>query len=558
MKLFSGDGASGGEGVSGAQKQEGQRGQQTPPMVRRVTLLAAVVWLALVAGLGWWLSQRIMADELNSLAASAEHEATTTARVMDRLFTEVVSVANMVASQNQVIELATRYRLDPPGFADLTRQERAEIFTRDPLVRRVGDFMTRLSSDLNYARIYMNNLSHDTVTSSQWAESFNIVGQIYTGRAYLVDALRDGKGQMFGIARLNQIPSYFVASRIDDADDRPLGSVTVRFDAPDMAHYLAGRYIALIVNRQGRVTTSSSTPFMLRNVAALLPPDALRPSDSEEGSGEPMDIRAIAGSGNADQWLIDGRRYLLRRQPLTDAQYHLLTLAALDNLAPMRRQHFWVAGLVAMFGLALIFLSGLVAAQMAMRRQEERYAANNDALTGLPNRRVVLAELERFFALAKRTQQSVLVAFIDLDGFKTINDTYGHGIGDKFLVEISRRLSAGLRAGDVLGRWGGDEFVVIGLAVPSEPDEPDQTADVMRSRLAPLLFGTYTLAGCVFDYPGASFGIACVDPSVSSLQSALMLADKLMYVDKRARRGQQPSFRSDMTLIASQIRTERR
>ncbi|CAH1653489.1 MULTISPECIES: GGDEF domain-containing protein [unclassified Chelatococcus] len=558
MTLFSGDGATGVDSVSGAQNQESPRGQKTPPIVRRVTLGVVVAWLALVGCLGWWLSQRIMADELNSLAASAEHEATTTARVMDRLFTEMVSVANMVASQNQVIELATRYRLDPPGFAELTRQERAAIFTRDPLVRRVGDFMTRLSSDLNYARIYMNNLSHDTLTSSQWAESFNIVGEIYSGRGYLVDALRDGKGQMFGIARLNQVPSYFVASRIDDADGLPLGSVTVRFDAPDMAHYLTGRHIALIVNREGRVTTSSSAPFILRNVAALLPPDTLRPSDSDEGSGKPMDIRAVAGSGNPDQWLIDGHPYLLRRQPLTDAQYQLLTLAAFDHLAHMRRQHFWAAGLVAALGLALILLSGLAAGQMMMRRQEERYAANYDALTGLPNRRAILAEVERLFALAKRTQQSVLVAFIDLDGFKAINDSYGHGIGDKFLVEVSRRLSAGLRSGDVLGRWGGDEFVVIGLAAPSRPGEPDQTADVMRSRLAPLLIGTHILAGRVFDYPGASFGIACVDPSVSSLQSALMLADKLMYADKRARRGQQPSFRSDMALTSSQTGIERR
>ncbi len=111
--------------------------------------------------------------------------------------------------------------------------------------------MTRLSDDLRYARIYMNNLSHDTLTSSQWADSFNIVGQIYTGRAYLVDALRDGSGQLFGIARLNQMPSYFVTSRIDDTDDRALGSVTVRFDAPVMANYLTGQHVALIVNRRG-------------------------------------------------------------------------------------------------------------------------------------------------------------------------------------------------------------------------------------------------------------------------------------------------------------------
>jgi len=527
---------SGGGGASEVLTQQGRRGRQLPPVVRQVTLGLAAAWLAAVAGLGWWMSQRIVAAQLDSLAASARYEATTTARIMDRLFTEMASVANMVARQSQVIQLAIRYRTDPPGAAELTRQQRAAQFTRDPLVRRVGDYMDALASDLRYARIYMNNLSDDTVTASNWAEPGSIVGMIYPGRAYLIDALRHGTGQQFGIARLNNSPSYFVSSRIEDANDVPQGSVTVKFDAPEMAHYLTGRHIALVVNRQGRVTTASSEPFMLRNVAALLPPGTVLPPDGGEGPGDPMDVRALAGSGQAGQWLIDGRPYLVQRQPLSNAQYQLLTLASLEHLAPMRNQHFLTAALVAIFGLVLILLSSQAVGQMVMRRQDEQYAANYDALTGLPNRRAVLTELDRLFALAKRTQQWVVVAFIDLDGFKTINDTYGHEVGDKFLVEIGRRMSAGLRASDMLGRLGGDEFVVIGLATPPGPDDPGEAVDAMRCRLAPLLIGTYTFAECSFDYPGASFGIVSVDPSASSLQSVLKEADQLMYADKQARR----------------------
>lgn len=524
--------------MSDALPQQGLRGRQMPPTVRQVALGLAAVWLALVAGLGWWISQRIVTAHLDSLAASAEYEAVTTTHVMDRLFTEMASVANMVASQAQVIQLATRYRTDPPGFAELTRQQRAAQFTHDPLVRKVGDFMNALASDLRYARIYMNNMSDGTVTASNWAESDSIVGMIYSGRPYLVDALRNGKGSSFGIARLLKTPSYFVASRIDDANDMPLGSVTVKFDAPDVATYLTGRHIALIVNRQGRVITTSSEPFMLRNVAALLPPGTVLLPDGEEQLGEPMDIRAMAGSAHADQWLIDGEPYLLRRRPLAGAPYQLLSLASLEQLAPMRGQHFWAAGLLAVFGLVLILLAGQAAGQIVMRRQDERYAANYDALTDLPNRRAVLTELDRLFALAKRTQQWVLVAFIDLDEFKTINDTYGHEVGDKFLVEVGQRLSVGLRASDMLGRFGGDEFIVIGLVAPPDPNDADEAVDAMRSRLAPLLIGTYAFAGSSFDYSGASFGIVSVDPSVSSLRTALKLADKLMYADKRARSAQ--------------------
>jgi len=342
---------------------------QITSIVRWGTLGAAAVWLTLVAGLGWWSSQRMISAELDRVASSAEYEAKTTARVVDRLFTELTSVANMVASQNQVVQLAARYRTDPPGFAELTRQERAAIFIRDPLVRKVGDFMRNLSNDLRYARIYMNNLSYNTVTASNWSESFSIVGQIYTGRGYLTDAVREGKGQLFGIARLNQSPSYFVSSRVEDSGDAPLGSVTVKFDAPDMAHYLTGRHVALIVNRQGRVTTASSPSFMLRNVAAMLPPDTLLPSDGDEELGDLVDVRPMAGAGRADQWFVDGRPYLLRREPLTNTSYQLLTLAAIDQIQPMQQRHFWATGLIAAFGLAVVFLSGGAAIHLVDRRQ---------------------------------------------------------------------------------------------------------------------------------------------------------------------------------------------
>src|SRR5690606_20285499 len=146
-----------------------------------------------------------------------------------------------------------------------------------------------------------------------------------------------------------------------------------------------------------------------------------------------------------DQWRIDGTPYLLHRVSLTDTQYQLLTLAKLDQLPPIRHQHFWTACLVGVFGLLIIIFSGRLVAQMTARRQEEQYAANYDALTGLPNRRAILAELNKYFTLASQSRQRVLLTFIDMDGFKAVNDTYGHDVGDKFLIEAGRRLQAGLR-----------------------------------------------------------------------------------------------------------------
>jgi len=527
--------------VSQALPNQAERRRSLKTIMRLVTLGIAMAWLTLVACLGWWISQRFVAAQLNNLAASAEYEGKTTARIMDRLFAEMVSVANMVARQGLVIQLATRYRNDPPGLDNLTRQQRAAHFTQDPLVRKVGDFMNELSSDLRYARIYMNNMSDDTVTASNWADDDSIVGMIYSGRSYLIDALRDGNGHSFGIARLNKTPSYFVASRIEDENEAPLGSVTVKFDAPEIALYLTGIHTALIVDRQGRVTTTSDASFMLRNAIALLPPGSVlganttSSSNNEEAPGIPLDVRPVAET--SDQWIIDGRPYLLRRQPLEKTQYQLITLAALDHLPAMHWQHYWIAGLVAVIGLLFILLSSRVIGLMVMRRYDEWYAANHDALTNLPNRRYVMAQLDRLYALTRRTQQWVLVAFIDLDGFKKINDNYGHEVGDQFLIEVGRRLSVGLRDSDVLARLGGDEFLVVGVVAPLNSGEQEKLVGAMRGRLAPLLTGVYEFEECSFKYPGASFGIVSVDPSVSSPQTVLKEADKRMYADKQARRG---------------------
>lgn len=159
-----------------------------------------------------------------------------------------------------------------------------------------------------------------------------------------------------------------------------------------------------------------------------------------------------------------------------------------------------------------------------------------DPLTGLPNRRSVTGEMALRFGLAGRARQGVLVAFIDLDGFKKINDEHGHDAGDEFLIEVGRRLQAGMRSGDLCARLGGDEFVVVGMGSPAGEREGVAAAAAMRARLTPLLRGRYELKACSFDYAGASVGIVHADPAHTTPDQALRAADVAMYADKAARR----------------------
>jgi diguanylate cyclase len=104
------------------------------------------------------------------------------------------------------------------------------------------------------------------------------------------------------------------------------------------------------------------------------------------------------------------------------------------------------------------------------KEKETRKFALQDALTGLPNRVSFEQDLDRGLSQAKRHGWGLAVLFIDIDKFKSINDSYGHGLGDKVLVMMANRLQSFIRAEDTVSRWGGDEFVCLLLEVKHEAD----------------------------------------------------------------------------------------
>ena len=99
--------------------------------------------------------------------------------------------------------------------------------------------------------------------------------------------------------------------------------------------------------------------------------------------------------------------------------------------------------------------------ELTRREEELAFLATHDPLTGLPNRTLILDRVEQMLVRARRSQTPVAALFIDLDNFKDINDTLGHGVGDELLRAVAARLEGVIRDADALGRLGGDEFVVI-------------------------------------------------------------------------------------------------
>ncbi len=163
------------------------------------------------------------------------------------------------------------------------------------------------------------------------------------------------------------------------------------------------------------------------------------------------------------------------------------------------------------------------------RRQLEEqlyHMAHHDALTGLPNRKLFYDQLSRAIAQARRHQRSLALMLIDLNGFKQINDTFGHQVGDELLKQVAARLASCVRASDCVARLGGDEFVLY-VADLSEADH----ASVVAQKLIEALRPPFAISGREFA-SHASIGIAQHPQDGDDLEALIKAADSAMYAAK--------------------------
>lgn len=174
------------------------------------------------------------------------------------------------------------------------------------------------------------------------------------------------------------------------------------------------------------------------------------------------------------------------------------------------------------------------------------YQAYHDSLTGLPNRTFFNQHLPQALDRAKLNQQMLAVVFLDLDRFKTINDTLSHAVGDLLLQQVTQRIAKTLRSGDIVARWGGDEFTLI-LPHITCPDDGAKIAERIAQQLTtPFLLNGHEL------HITTSIGIALYPHDGEDMTTLLQNADVAMYRAKEQGRNNYQFYTQDLSAEASQ------
>jgi diguanylate cyclase (GGDEF)-like protein len=272
-------------------------------------------------------------------------------------------------------------------------------------------------------------------------------------------------------------------------------------------------------------------------------------------AGEGADVAREVGR---ESWRIFGHLAAQREAPLDEVTKRCLRWRdAVDDVLRETAERIDVPAEVLAFALGMLKRSLDVtlvrmcqsfeserqrAHEELTRRQEElAFLATHDALTGLPNRTLILDRVEQMLVRSRHTQAPVAALFVDLDNFKSINDTLGHGVGDELLRAVAARLDGVVRDIDALGRLGGDEFVIVaeGMSLDAGPE-------VIAERLHEALKQPFELPGAEQNRltVTASVGIAAGDRI--SAEELLRDADIAMYRAKWDGKNRYVVFESGM------------
>ena len=416
----------------------------------------------------------------------------------------------------------------------------------------------------------MTNYAHGTITPPEWEEVQRILDDIFktTGVAGLT--LHDTRDRRIAERGTLANASYFHSPLHSAHDVALLWDKGVILRAR-LAMKPKGEHVATLVldvplaaidrmfmdfaglGTQGTMGICMPAETRFRCLPSRANGHRITTSDrSRDGQPVPMHYALNGSSGVMAASDIHGRQVMAAYAPIGRHSLGMLVKADIDELyQPIRSRLAYLAialSTLVLIGMLLLrWLITPLAQKLAVEIRERKLAqqrlthlAHYDSLTGLPNRVLFHDRLQLAMIDARRTQRLVAVMLLDLDRFKHVNDTLGHGVGDLLLKQVAQRLLKCVRAGDTVSRLAGDEFALILPGVLHADNVSRLTQRILKSLSEPLVLDGHTVS------VSGSLGVTLFPNDHDTLEGLLKNADAAMYRAKEAGRNACQFYSAEM------------
>ncbi len=439
----------------------------------------------------------------------------------------------------------------------LAREERQKRWQQQPALALLNHKLAASTTDIPaFSVIWVMNAAGDTLAASNADTPGSFVGTNYADRDYFKAAINGRHGNQFAVGRMTRVPGLFFSAPVLNGE-RVIGVVAVKIDLPFLAFWV-NQTNAFITDPYGVIIMAQDKQLEMR----ALPGATVHGLTAAQRKGryiiEHIPEVSVTPWGKPPhptlKQLNGGKQPVLMRsleipsEGLTITVMKALPLSGgdLSNQAGLFAASASVGVLALILFTAAAFYIGN---WQRVRRYHEaqaqvEYLATHDALTGLFSRAMIEQLVPQSIALAERTGRRLAVLFVDLDMFKSINDTMGHEVGDEVLREVALRLHGVVRAADAVIRQGGDEFLILLTDLESTDDAAHVARKLIDALSLPYLIREKKLK------LSASVGIAIYPEDGDTVSALIRNADSALYHVKDTGRADFRFYHADMNADA--------
>ncbi len=491
---------------------------------------------------------------------------------------EVQARRHASTAQDELFVPIEKYRYLPTVLAThsivqavLRRPEKAEQ------VHAANIYLQQLNKAAGSAELYLLDVHGNTLASSNWNAKDSFVGHNFSYRPYFQKAIRGEEGEFYGLGAVSRSPGYYV-SRPVMIDRRIAGVIVVKIQLTNLDREWYGKpgYFVAVADEYGILFLSSQPNWKYRPLKPLRPDEIKllgtthqydrvlrRPLWLTEQPEFGSAVRVVKlASGDAEGDSLDPSGYVLQERKLPDSPWSLLVFMDVSPVHESALQNAAAAGVLMLFLLVCALYwnefrkrvaerdaSRLAIeaahAELAQRHrqlelltEELRLKAVTDPL-GCYNRRFFLEQAGKLVAGATRYHFPLSIVILDIDYFKSINDRYGHPIGDMVLLRLVDICQAAMRQDDVFARFGGEEFIMA--LVHTSEREAALATERLRAAIAAERFEH---GGTPFSVT-VSCGVSQYEEREPDIDATIRRADEALYAAKHGGRNRVVSSHSE-------------